>query len=124
MWGSALRAMATGTTLMWRENRGIIMKVPKMVSFRIRRQYFDQIVAGTKTEEIRTDKLYWRKILLSNNPPKVAVFVCGKEVHRRHITTIYLEDPEKVLGRPLSQQGQQDVLSNPAIIISLGGVYE
>lgn len=93
--------------------------ISKRVSFRVRRRYFDQIVAGTKREEIRTDKPYWA--WLFKNPPQVAVFVCGKSVHRRHITRIYREDPEKVLGRPLSEQGIKDVLSNPAIIVELGG---
>lgn len=94
----------------------------KKVSFRIRRRYYDLIVSGVKTEEIRTDKPYW-SWLLGEDPPQVATFVCGKDVHRRHITGIYRDDPEKVLGRPLSNQGQQDVLTNPAIIVELGGVY-
>lgn len=94
----------------------------KRVSFRIRRRYFDLIVKGVKTEEIRTDKPYW-SWLLGPSPPYVATFVCGKDVHRRFITRIYKEDPEKVLGRPLSDQGRQDVLSNPAIIIELGAEY-
>lgn len=94
----------------------------KKVSFRIRRQYYDLIVKGVKKEEIRTDKPYW-SWLLSDVPPQVATFVCGKDVHRRHITRIYKEDPAKVLGRSLSEQGRQDVLSNPAIIIELGTEY-
>lgn len=94
----------------------------KKVSFRIRRRYYDLIVKGIKTEEIRTDKPYW-SWLLGEDPPQVATFVCGKDVHRRNITRIYKDDPEKVLGRPLSSQGQQDVLSNPAIIIELGAEY-
>lgn len=93
----------------------------KKVSFRIRRRYFDLIVKGEKKEEIRTDKPYWRKILLGEHPPDIAIFVCGKEVHRRWIRgKPYLADPEKVLGRPLSEQGIKDVLTNPAIITPLG----
>ena len=94
----------------------------KKVSFRIRRRYYDLIVKGVKTEEIRTDKSHW-SWLLGENPPQVATFVCGKDVHRRYITEIYKDDPERVLGRPLSDQGRQDVLSNPAIIIGLGAEY-
>jgi len=94
----------------------------KRVSFRVRRRYFDQIVAGTKKEEIRTDKPYWTW-LLGEAPPQIATFVCGKDVHRRYIKRIYREDPERVLERPLSEQGQKDVLSNPAIIIELGEVF-
>jgi len=95
----------------------------KMVSFRVRRRYFDAIVAGTKREEIRTDKPYWRRILLGDEPPQIAVFVCGKDIHRRWIAEKpYLEDPERLLGRSLSEQGLKDVLSNPAIIIPLDEV--
>ena len=94
----------------------------KRVGFRIRRQYYNLIVQGVKKEEIRTDKPHWAW-LLGEDPPQIATFLCGKDVHRRWITRIYLEDPEKVLGRPLSEQGQKDVLTNPAIIIELGDVY-
>lgn len=94
----------------------------KRVSFRVRRKYFDLIVKGIKTEEIRTDKPYWFW-LLGDDPPIIATFVCGKDVHRRWIERIYRDDPEKVLGRPLSEQGQQDILSDPAIIIELGDVF-
>ncbi|MBC8225341.1 hypothetical protein H8E65_12185 [Candidatus Bathyarchaeota archaeon] len=93
------------------------------MSLRIRRRYYDQIVKGTKKEEIRTDKPHW-DWLLGEDPPQVATFLCGRDVHRRIITRIYREDPEKVLGRPLSEQGRMDVQSNPAIIIELGDVYE
>ena len=94
----------------------------KRVSFRIRRRYFDQIVEGSKTEEIRTDKPYWS--WLFTDPPQVATFICGKDIHRRYIKRIYREDPEKILGRFLSEQGKKDVTSNPAIIVELGEVYE
>ena len=93
----------------------------KGVSFRIRRIYFDQIVKGTKTQEIRTDKPYWSWLFKA--PPQIATFVCGKDVHRRRIKRIYKDDPEKILGRPLSEQGKKDVLSNPAIIIELGEIH-
>jgi hypothetical protein len=93
----------------------------KCVSFRTRRRYYDQIVAGAKREEIRADKPHWAWLLRA--PPEVAVFVCGKDVHRRRIIRIYGEDPGKVLGRPLSAQGTLDVTSNPAIIVELGEVF-
>ena len=95
----------------------------KRVSLRIRRQYFDLIVNGIKKEEIRTDKPHWAW-LLGDAPPQVATFLCGRDVHRRIITRIYREDPEKVLGRPVSEQGRLDVQTNPAIIIELGDVWE
>lgn len=94
----------------------------KRVSFRIRKIYFDLIVSGEKKQEIRTDKPYW-SWLLGLDPPHIATFVCGKRIHRRWITNIYLGDPVLVLGRPLSAQGRKDVLTNPAIIIELGEEY-
>lgn len=101
-----------------------IKNPPKKASFRIRRKYFDLIVSGEKTEEIRTNKEFWRKQLLQGKPPQIAVFVCGKDVHRRWIKRIYVEDAEKVLNRPLSEQGKQDVLTpDNAIIIKLGAVF-
>ena len=98
---------------------------PKKMSFRIRRQYYDLIVKGEKTEEIRTNSEYWRKRLLNGHPPQIAVFVCGKAVHRRWITRIYVDEAENVLGRPLSAKGNEDILApEAAIIIKLGDVWE
>ncbi len=96
----------------------------KRASFRIRRRYYDMIVSGEKTEEIRTLKPFWVKQLLTGNPPQVAVFICGKDVHRRWITGIDIQDATEVLGRQLSEQGQKDVLDpDNAIIIKLGEVF-
>lgn len=95
----------------------------KKVSFRIRRQYFDKIVSGEKKEELRSYTEFWIKRLLKLPHPKIAVFVCGKDVHRRWITDIYIEKPEKILGRPLSPQGQQDIITEECIVIELGEVY-
>lgn len=101
-----------------------IYNPPKKASFRIRRKYYEMIEKGEKTEEIRTNKEFWRKQLLSGNPPQIAVFVCGKDVHRRWITRIYVEDAEDALGRALSEQGKKDVLTpDNAIILELGEVW-
>ena len=98
--------------------------VPKRASFRIRRRYFDMIVSGEKTEEIRTLKPFWIKQLFTGNPPQVAVFICGKDVHRRWITGIGIDDAVEVLGRQLSEQGQKDVIDpDHAIIIKLGDEF-
>ena len=76
------------------------------LSFRIRRCYFDQIVAGTKDREVRARKMFWtvraieaRDHLVSNYKV-VAVFLCGKDVHRRYVTAV-LEYPtaKMALGR-------------------------
>jgi len=95
----------------------------KKVLFTVRRRYFNAIVADIKNEEIRSFTPRW-KWLLGLDPPEVAVFLCGRDVHRRHITKIYLEDPEKVLGRPLSEQGRKDISTPTTIIIELGEKYK
>ena len=97
----------------------------KKVSFRIRRVYFNQIVAGDKKEEIRSYTKFWADRLLTRfNDPKVAVFVCGKDVHRRWIKRIYVAaSAEEVLGRPLSPQGEKDIYTKEVIVIELGEVY-
>lgn len=99
---------------------------PKMASFRIRRIYYDQIVSGEKTEELRSNTPFWRQRLLNPHlsSPEVAVFVCGKNVHRRWITGIHIDEPERVLGRPLSSQGQRDISTDSVIVIELGKIYE
>ncbi len=96
----------------------------KRASFRIRRRYYDMIVSGEKNEEIRTLKPFWIKQLFTGDPPQVATFICGKEVHRRWITGIDIQDATEVLGRQLSEQGMKEVLDpDNAIIIKLGTVF-
>lgn len=93
----------------------------KKVSFRIRRIYYDQIVAGTKREELRKDSKFWRKRLIkTDTPPKIAVFVCGADVHRREISKIRIDTPENVLGRELSEQGKKDIPTSTCIVVELG----
>lgn len=96
----------------------------KRVAFRIRRIYFDKFVSGEKKEELRSNTAHWRKMLLGKVPPRIAVFVCGKDVHRRWITRIYVGDPEKVLGRPLSPQGKQDISTESVIVTEVGEIYD
>jgi len=96
----------------------------KRVSFRIRRIYYDQIVNGTKVVELRKFSDYWKRILLGNHPPKIAVFVCGKDVHRRWIKDITIGIPEQILGRELSEQGKKDIPTDKCIAIWLGDIYK
>jgi len=91
----------------------------KKVSFRIRKQYYDAILCGKKTEELRQLKQFWIDRLFCDEPPKEAVFVCGNHVHRRKIDSIYFCIPEEMLGRELSEQGKQDIQSEVCICIEL-----
>jgi len=90
----------------------------KKVSLRIRRQYYDDIVAGKKKVELRRDSLYWRVRLLVGHP-RIAVFVCGRRVHSRRINKLRSARTEDVLGRKLSAQGMADV-GERCIAIYLG----
>ena len=92
---------------------------PKKVSFRIRKQYYDKILSGEKTEELRQLKQFWIDRLFCNDPPQEAVFVCGTHVHRRKIEAIYYCIPEEMLGRELSDHGKQDIQSEICICIEL-----
>lgn len=105
----------------------------KKLSFRIRKRYFDDIVAGKKTVEYRGDIPFWRirvaniisgcllddpnftyliHLVLSKDevfePRKVdadGVFICGKRIHRRKVTAISrIRTPDN-----FSEQGKKDV---------------
>lgn len=83
--------------------------------FRIRKQYFDAIVKGEKTVEFRRDSPYWRKRIIGK-PAYTAVFICGKQVHRRKIIDITrLPTPDG-----FSEQGKQDVDTTMCFAIHLG----
>lgn len=96
----------------------------RKASFRVRRVYFNMIVAGEKTEEIRSYTPFWFKRLISGGQPEEAVFLCGKDVHRRRIKSVYIDIPEKVLLRPLSLQGLRDLTTEVCIIVELGEEVE
>ena len=100
----------------------------KNVLFTIRRNYFDAIVSGEKTEEIRSFMPRWNW-LLGPGAPQVAVFLCGHDVHRRYIKRIYVDDVVKVLGRSVSEQGRKDLHFKPGentkacVIVELGAEF-
>jgi len=95
-------------------------KKVRRVSFRVRRVYFDKIVKGEKTEEIRGYTTFWYDRLIANGQPEEAVFLCGRAVHRRRVRRVFIDVPEKILGRELSAQGLQDISTESAIIVELG----
>jgi hypothetical protein len=97
----------------------ILSEVKQHLVFRIRKTYFDQIVSGKKTVEYRRDSPFWArtvigppdvqclypKILVLDDERRVAVFVCGKRVHRRLILRISRDFTPK----DFSEQGKKDV---------------
>jgi len=86
---------------------------------RIRKEYFDAIVSGEKTTEFRPDSPFWRTRIDGKGIEGelwVAVFICGKRVHRREIVAIQkVETPTW-----FSEQGQKDVSTPKCYAISLG----
>jgi len=124
-----------------------LTKDVKKVSFRVRRIYYDQFAAGTKYEELRTLKLYWVKILhpfvpfeYSRHPevkaidkmegvgfwnrnyqPEIAVISTpGQPTLRFEISSIWIDEPERVLGRKLSEEGKKDILTELCIVTKMG----
>ena len=96
----------------------------KKVVFRIRRIYFDAIVAGTKIVELRKFTQFWQRRLCGTDTPKIAVFICGKDVHRRKIVGVSVGSPEAFLARPLSGQEKLDIPTQICIGIYLGDAIE
>ena len=98
----------------------------KSAVFRIRKRYFDLIVEGHKTVEYRKDSPFWRKRFHFNpewpilyDYPEVAVFICGRRVHRRRITDVqHVKTPTS-----FSEQGNKDVPTPCCFAIHLGGVF-
>ena len=78
------------------------------ILFMVRHEYFDTIVAGTKTFELRRNSPRWNNMAwkamkgLNDGSPVTAVFTCGRQrVHRRSITGVdWWGDAERALGRP------------------------
>lgn len=96
----------------------------KSIVFRVRKQYFDAIVAGEKTVEYRKDSPFWRKRLGPIADKKfpgqqeqiIAVFLCGKQIHRRLITEVHqIRTPDN-----FSEQGKKDVSTELCYAVYLG----
>ncbi len=94
--------------------------------FRIRRVYFDAIVKGEKTEEIRRASRFWYAAagrLADDDMGRcgIAVFVCGRDIHKRMIVGVdEFEDAATALGREPSEQGRQDLGDGPVLVFQLG----
>jgi hypothetical protein len=93
----------------------------KIAVFRVRREYFDQIRAGAKNVELRKDSPFWFQRLLGPLPPSIALFICGhRKIYRRIVEIRPYQDPEEILGRPLSEQGRRDIPTRTCFAIFLG----
>lgn len=82
----------------------------KTIVFRIRKEYFDLIVSGEKTCELRALSDYWRKRLIeTDEPPKRALFICGMSTHLRQILLCFIGYAEEILEQKVSKQGRKDL---------------
>lgn len=87
----------------------------KSIVFRIRKPYFDAIVNGQKIIEYRKHSPFWEK-RLSSREQRIAVFICGKRVHRREIIKVeHIPTPSW-----FSEQGKSDVSTETCFAIHLG----
>jgi len=87
--------------------------------FRIRQRYFDAIVKGEKITEFRRASPFWRtRIVGKGETLNIAVFICGKKIHRRQITLIQEVDTPDFF----SDQGKKDVDTPTCFAIHLGKV--
>ena len=99
----------------------LIPREVKITVFRVRLEYFDQILNGTKNVELRKDSEFWRRRLLGPRPPSIALFLCGpRKLYRRIVEIRADQDPEAILGRPLSAQGKKDIPTPKCFTIFLG----
>jgi hypothetical protein len=92
----------------------------KRVVFRIRKRYFDAIVDGSKRVEYRKDSVFWFRRFVLRPPPDIAVFICGKRVHRRRITRI----EAVITPGGFSEQGKKDVSTPLCYAIHLGEAWK
>jgi hypothetical protein len=99
------------------------------ILFTVRREYYDAIVVGTKTIEVRKATPRWLTVLNQANyrrtedhEPAVAVFMCGKgRIHRRYVTNVSsAESASAALGREPSKQGREDLGDGRVVVFHLG----
>jgi len=97
-------------------NPPLYPKKMKSLVLRIRKRYFKFIISGDKKVEYRKHSQFWEKRI---KDAAIAVFICGKQVHRRRIISIQLIDTPK----RFSAQGQKDVNTPKCYAINLGEVF-
>lgn len=79
------------------------------MSFTVREEYHEEIVAGTKRRELRRASPRWMRFL--ERRPVVGVFLSGRRpVHRRRIPGVrYIGSAREALGRDPSDRGRLDL---------------
>ena len=97
------------------------------ILFMIRRPYYDAIVAGTKTFEVRVNTDRWDSMAfranqsIRNGGRSTATFQCGRRVHRRRIVGAkWVENAEVALGRAPTQEELEFLGDGEVILFKLG----
>jgi hypothetical protein len=101
---------------------------PYTLVFRIRRCYYDLIVSGEKTREVREAKSFWAvralraSYALYDGIDVKALFLCGKgRRHVRRVTAVLcFSTTQAALGRAPSEQGLRDIGTGPCYGFELG----
>ncbi len=99
------------------------MSAPYRVSLRVRRKHLDQIKQGSKLVELRRRSSFWfarLERLRLGKSHGIAVFLCGRETHRRYITDVKVGYARQFLGRPPSDEGRRDIGDGLVYAIFLG----
>lgn len=99
-----------------KDSRMVVVLIRRLV-FRIRKRYFDAIVSGDKEVEYRPDTPFWRS-RIDGKAVNIAVFICGKRIHRRTVWKIEKVDTPTTF----SEQGKKDVPTKKCYAIYLGMV--
>ena len=100
------------------------------ILFMVKARYFDAIVAGTKTFEVRRYSQRWHSMALKalkgldDGIPVTAVFMCGRpRVHRRRIVDVrWVENAEVALGRAPTQEELEFLGDGEVILFEIGEV--
>ena len=101
------------------------------ILFTVRKQYFEDIVRGVKTTEFRKANKRWITIGINAENDvhakrlAVGTFLCGRKVHKRHITGVTLfPNAQAALGREPSEQGKSDLGDGEVIGFHLGEIVD
>ena len=100
------------------------------ILFMVRRPYYDAIVAGTKTFELRRNSPRWNSMGLKalkgldDDSPVTAVFLCGRQrIHRRHIIGVeWIRNIADALGRPPTAEELALLGNGDVVCFELGEV--
>ena len=99
------------------------------ILFMVRHEYFDTIVAGTKTFELRRHSQWWHSMSfkawerIDTGRSLTAVVMCGRSVHRRRIIGVtWGQSAEVALGRAPTAEEVEFLGSGEVVRFALGEV--